>query len=302
MGQIIPVKYIKWLFSLNLLCASILAFGFSTKEEVNKCIKQVIIPTCRNVEFSFAGERIPMEDPEVYERMDRELLVNTYWQSNMLLSLKLADKYFPQIETILREYGVPDDFKYLALAESGMRDVTSNAGAAGKWQFMKGTASNYGLVVNDEIDERYHIEKATRAACMYLLEGKNQISTWCGVAAGYNMGKAGIIRKMEEQQESSYFNLWLNQETARYVFRIVALKEIHKNPSKYGYYYGKEDLYPIIDAEKVMLYLPNYDLVTFAKNRGTTFKILKYLNPWIKDTKITTLKDSVEILMPVLKK
>jgi hypothetical protein len=107
---------------------------------------------------------------------------------------------------------------------------------------------------------------------------------------------------MEEQQESSYFNLWLNQETARYVFRIVALKEIHKNPSIYGYYYNKEDLYPIIDAEKVMLYLPNNDLVTFAKNRGTTFKILKYLNPWIRDTKITTLKDSVEILMPVLKK
>ncbi|GAL71365.1 membrane-bound lytic murein transglycosylase D precursor [Jejuia pallidilutea] len=185
--------------------------------------------------LSFAGERVPLENPDILERMDRELLVNTYWQSNGLLMFKRAQKYFPIIEPILKKNGVPDDFKYLAVIESGLTNAVSPAGARGVWQIMKATGRENGLEVNDNVDERYHLEKATEVACNYLLKAKEQLGSWTLAAAAYNAGNAGVSRRLREQNVTDYYDLLLGEETGRYLFRIVALKEILSNPDKYGF-------------------------------------------------------------------
>ncbi|NNL83371.1 MAG: lytic transglycosylase domain-containing protein, partial [Winogradskyella sp.] len=176
--------------------------------------------------LNFAGEMVPLTDPDVYERMDRELLVNTYWQSNGLLMFKRAEKYFPIIEPILKKNGVPDDFKYLAVIESGLTNAVSPAGAKGVWQIMPQTGRENGLEVNDNVDERYHLEKATEVACKYLLNAKENLGSWTLAAAAYNAGNAGISRRLEEQNVTNYYDLLLGEETGRYMFRIIALKEI----------------------------------------------------------------------------
>ena len=176
-------------------------------------------------ELDFAGERVPLEIPDVYERLDREFLVNTYWQSNGLLLIKRSNKYFPIIEPILKRNGVPDDFKYLALIESGLLDVVSPSGASGFWQFMKAAAIEHGLEVNNNVDERYHLEKATQAACDYLKKAKQSTGSWTMAAAAYNAGIAGMNNQVTAQQTSNYYDLWLNTETSRYIFRILAVKE-----------------------------------------------------------------------------
>lgn len=283
---------------ISFLFIALVLWSFSNPKTMACGVKQIIAPPCTHLDFDFAGEKIPMQDPEVFERLDRELLVNTYWQSSTLLSLKLADKYFPIIEPILKKYGVPDDFKYLAMIESGLRDVVSPAGASGKWQFMRETANSFGLIVNEEIDERYHLEKSTEAACKYFINAYKTLGSWSAVAGGFNMGVSGIYNKMKEQNETSYFNLHLNQETARYVFRIVAMKAIHKNPQNYGYLYTQEFKYPEWESEKVTLYLPNINLTEFANSKGTNYKTLRYLNPWIRSSKITSMKDSIQIFIP----
>ena len=178
--------------------------------------------------LDFAGERVPIEDPDVYERLDREFLVNTYWQSNGLLYIKRANKYFPIIEPILKRNNIPDDFKYLALIESGLTNAVSPAGASGFWQFMKSAAKEYGLEVGDQVDERYHLEKATQAACDYLNAAKRSTGSWTMAAAAYNAGVAGMNRQANLQETNNYYDLWLNNETSRYVFRILAVKEIMK--------------------------------------------------------------------------
>ena len=180
--------------------------------------------------LDFAGERVPIEDPDVYERLDREFLINTYWQSNGLLYIKRANKYFPIIEPILKRNNIPDDFKYLALIESGLTNAVSPAGASGFWQFMKSAAKEYGLEVGDQVDERYHLEKATQAACDYLNAAKRSTGSWTMAAAAYNAGVAGMNRQANLQETNNYYDLWLNNETSRYVFRILAVKEIMKNP------------------------------------------------------------------------
>ena len=188
----------------------------------------------------FAGEKVPLHLPDIKERMDRELLVNTYWQSNGLLLFKRANKYFPIIEPILKEYGIPDDFKYLAVIESGLQNVTSPAGARGFWQIMKATGRENGMEINDNVDERFHLEKATRVACKYLLASKERFGDWTSAAAAYNAGNAGIGRRMEEQQVDSYYDLLLGEETGRYIFRVVALKEIFTNAKKYGFNFNEK--------------------------------------------------------------
>ncbi len=233
--------------------------------------------------LNFAGELVPIENPDIRERMDRELLVNTYWQSNGLLLFKRANKYFPIIEPILKEEGVPDDFKYLAVIESSLTQAVSPARATGFWQILKGTAKEYGLEVNQNIDERYHIEKSTRVACKYLKSAKEKFGSWTLAAASYNAGRAGVNRRLEEQNVTTYYDLLLGEETGRYVFRIVAVKEILSNPKQYGFNFNNEDLYRHIPTFNVLVDEPIADFTEFAKQYDINYKILKLHNPWLRE-------------------
>jgi len=237
-------------------------------------------------ELDFAGEKVPLNDPDVFERMDRELLVNTYWQSNGLLMFKRAEKYFPTIEPILKKYGVPDDFKYLAVIESGLINVVSPAGARGVWQIMPGTAKENGLEVNDNVDERYNLEKATEVACKYILKAKESLGSWTLAAAAYNGGNSGISKRLEEQEVSNYYDLLLGEETGRYLFRIVALKEILNHPQKYGFNFTQQDLYSPIPTYTVAVDTAVTDFASFAKGFGINYKILKIHNPWLREPKL----------------
>ena len=237
-------------------------------------------------ELDFAGERVPLEIPDVYERLDREFLVNTYWQSNGLLLIKRSNKYFPIIEPILKRNGVPDDFKYLALIESGLLDVVSPSGASGFWQFMKAAAIEHGLEVNNNVDERYHLEKATQAACDYLKKAKQSTGSWTMAAAAYNAGIAGMNNQATAQQTSNYYDLWLNTETSRYVFRILAVKEIMKNPKKYGFNFEKRHLYNEVPTFNVKIETSIENLADFAKQHNITYKELKIHNSWLRDRKL----------------
>src|SRR5690606_753739 len=185
--------------------------------------------------MDFAGELVPLNNPDIRERMDRELMVNTYWQSNGLLLFTRANKYFPIIEPMLKKYGLPDDFKYLAVAESGLEYTSSPAGASGIWHFMKATGIEYGLEINDYVDERYNLEKATQVAAEYLIKSKERFGSWTMAAASYNAGVSGMNKQINRQKETSYYDLLLNNETSRYVFRILALKEIMTHPEQYGF-------------------------------------------------------------------
>jgi membrane-bound lytic murein transglycosylase D len=233
--------------------------------------------------LDFAGEVLPLKDPDIYERMDRELLVNTYWQSNGLLMFKRAKKYFPIIEPILKKNGIPDDFKYLAVIESGLTNVVSPAGARGFWQIMQATAKENGLEVNDNVDERYNLEKATEVACQYLLESKEKFGSWTLAAAAYNAGDSGISRRLEEQNVTDYYDLLLGEETGRYVFRIVAFKEILTHPETYGFNFRDKDLYTNIPTYKVEVDTAVTDFTKFAEGFGINYKILKVHNPWLRD-------------------
>ncbi|GCD76762.1 murein transglycosylase [Thermaurantimonas aggregans] len=238
-------------------------------------------------DLMFAGEEVPFDDPEILERFDRELLSNVYFQSQGLLYFKRANKYFPTIEKILRKYNVPDDLKFIALIESGLTNIVSPAGATGPWQLMKDAAVNYGLEVNDEVDERYHLEKATEAACKYLLDAKKRFGSWALAAASYNLGVNGISKQINRQGVTNYFDLQLNQETSRYVFRILAVKEIYNNPKKYGFNFRKKDLYQPIPVNYVTVDTAVSSWPDFAAQFGITYKILRYHNPWIRDIKLT---------------
>jgi len=233
--------------------------------------------------LNFAGEKMPISDPDVYERMDRELLVNTYWQSNGLLMFKRAQKYFPIIEPILKKHGIPDDFKYLAVIESGLTNAVSPAGARGVWQIMPATGKENGLEVNDNVDERYHLEKSTEVACKYLLQSKKNLGSWTLAAAAYNAGNAGISRRLREQGVADYYDLLLGEETGRYMFRIVALKEILKHPKVYGFNFESSDLYNNIPTFSVTVDREVKDFAAFAKDYGINYKILKIHNPWLRE-------------------
>ncbi len=234
------------------------------------------------VNIKFAGEDIPLADPEIYERFDRELLVNTYWQSQTMLFFKRANRYFEIIEPILKKNGVPDDFKYLAVVESGLMNVVSPAGATGFWQIMEATGKGYGLEINKEVDERYHLEKSTEAACKYLKEAKKELGSWTLAAASYNMGIAGIKKQLKRQEAGSYYGLTLNSETERYVFRILAAKEIMTNPLKYGFHFRDKDLYDVIPTTNVEVDTAVSSFGQFAEKMGINYRILKYHNPWLR--------------------
>lgn len=234
-------------------------------------------------QMSFAGEPVPLSNPDIRERLDRELLVNTYWQSNGLLLLKRAHKYFPIIEPILKKNGIPEDFKYLAVAESGLEQVVSPAGATGFWQFMEATGKAFGLEINENIDERYHIEKATKAACKYLKKAKERLGSWTLAAASYNAGMYGIEHQLERQDASNYYDLLLGSQTSRYVFRILALKEILSHPHAYGFNFQEEDLYTLVPTKKVEVDTSVADFPRFARHFDINYKILKIHNPWLRE-------------------
>ena len=259
-------------------------------------IKALKIPD----ELTFAGEKVPTGLYDIKERMDRELLVNTYWQSNGLLLIKRAHKYFPIIEPMLKKYGIPDDFKYLAVAESGLENNSSSAGAAGFWHFLKSSAKEYGLEVNQNVDERYNLEKATKVAADYLKKSKKRFGTWTLAAAAYNAGNARIARNLKKQQVTDYYDLLLNSETSRYVLRIVALKEVLSYPKKYGFEFEKEDLYtsPATRTVKVDTVITN--IASFAKGFNTNYKELKLHNAWLRENKLNNKSRKLyKITIPV---
>lgn len=233
--------------------------------------------------LNFADENLPLDNPDILERMDRELLVNTYWQSNGLLMFKRANKYFPIIEPILKKHGVPDDFKYLAVIESGLQNVTSPAGARGFWQIMKVTGKENGLEINANVDERYNLEKATEVACKYLLKAKERFGSWTLAAASYNAGMAGVAKRLKKQGVKDYYDLLLGEETGRYMFRIVALKEILNHPEKYGFNFRHKDLYQSVPTYKVKVDSAVTDFVKFSEGFGINYKILKLHNPWLRE-------------------
>ena len=245
-------------------------------------IKALKIPT----DLNFSGEHVPIEKADIKERVDRELLVNTYWQSNGLLLFKRAHKYFPIIEPILEKNGVPNDFKYLAVIESGLQNVTSPAGAKGFWQIMKATAQENGLEVNTNVDERYHLEKATQVACNYLNASKERFGNWTMAAAAYNAGNAGMSRKIEDQKVTDYYDLLLGEETKRYLPRIVAVKEILSNPKKYGFIFETEDLYNLKPTTFIEIDSAITNIAVFSKELGINYKIMKMHNPWLRENKL----------------
>lgn len=249
--------------------------------------------------IDFAGESVPLNLVDVRERLDRELLVNTYWQSQTLLLLKRSSRWFPQMEKILQEEGIPEDFKYLALIESGLMNVVSPAGATGFWQLMKEAARENGLEVNNHVDERYHVEKSTRAACAYLRDAKEKFGTWTLAAASYNMGKAGIEKQIDRQKATNYYDLVLGEETSRYIFRILAAKIILSDPEKYGFIYREEDLYRPYVTSAININKTIDDLADFAFEHQINYKALKTLNPWLRENYLPNpTGQSYTILLP----
>ncbi len=248
----------------------------------------------------FAGEIAPLQITDVRERLDRELLINANLDATTALIIKRANRAFPIIEPILKQYNVPDDFKYLAVIESGLINAVSSAGARGVWQFMPDTAKEKGMEVNEIVDERYHLEKSTEAACKYLLAAKEKFGTWTMAAASYNGGMNGLSKKIEEQKVTDYYDLGLTEETSRYVFRILALKEIMKQPAKYGFSIYSSDLYAPIPTKSVEVDSTINNLTSFAQSQGINYKVLKIHNPWLRDKKLLNpTKKKYEIKIPI---
>lgn len=239
---------------------------------------------------SFANESAPMKIPDVRERLDKELQINCYFHSNTIFLIKRAHRWLPQMEGILKKYGIPEDFKYLPLIESSLLNVVSPRDAAGYWQILEGSGKEYGLEVTREVDERYDPIKSTEAACKYLKQSYNKFHNWTLVAASYNRGMSGIQRALDDQQVDSYYDLYLNDETSRYVFRILAIKEIIQNPIKYGFRIKPQHLYEEEPLRFIEVKESINDLVKFSKQQGINYKLLKRHNPWLREEQLTVKK------------
>jgi hypothetical protein len=250
----------------------------------------------------FCGKELDLTPYNTHEAFDRELSSFTYFHSTTMLMIKRANRYFPVIEPILKKYGIPDDFKYLAVIESSLDPrVTSPAKATGMWQFMEGTARQYGLRVNPTADERWSVEKSTEAACKYLKSAYNKYGDWATVAASYNAGQKRISDELSLQGVDSSLDLWLAEETSRYVYRIMAIKTIFESPSKYGFVMKADDLYKPLKYDEVDVQETISDLAAFAKQKGVTYADLKRFNPWLKDRKLEVASGSYTIKIPRLK-
>ncbi len=264
-----------------LICAS-------SKEDSEEVLQRAISNNYRIYSpilpdtMSFAGEKVPLSTYYVHEGLDLEVITNMYRHSSTMLYFKRANRYFPIIEPILKKNGIPSDFKYLCVIESGLTNATSPAKAQGFWQFIPSTGVNYGLIVNDEIDMRNNLTASTEAACKYIRSLYNKFHSWTAAAAAYNCGENGLARRISKQSTDNYYDLWLNSETSRYVYRILAMKLIMQNPQKYGFHLRQCDLYPPIPTRAATLSGQNVDLYEFARSNGTSYKMLRMLNPWIQ--------------------
>jgi len=277
----------RWAIGLvSVLSLVVLTCVFSTSKKENSkevqeknAVFSITIPT----KLDFAGEKVPLEFFDVREALDKELQINAYWQSQTILLIKRANRFFLEIDPILKEEGLPSDFKYLALAESGLTNVVSPANAVGFWQFLKNTGKEYNLQIDNEVDERYNLEKSTRAACKFLKESYKLYQSWTLAAASYNMGRIGVSKQLDSQKEKNYYDLGLNDETARYLYRILALKLIIETPELYGFHIQRVDLYPPLRYIKVEVNGSIPDLADFAQKNNTNYKMLKLFNPWLRE-------------------
>jgi membrane-bound lytic murein transglycosylase D len=240
--------------------------------------------------ITFAGEPVPLDLPDVRERLDKELQINTYFHSNTIFLIKRAGRWLPKMEQIMKAHNIPEDFKYLPLIESNLMNVVSPAEAVGYWQILKTSGKEFGLEITDEVDERYDPLKATEAACKYLNQAYKRFGNWTLVAASYNRGMSGLDRAIENQKENSYYDLFLNDETSRYVFRLLAIKEIIQHPVKYGFKINPKHIYPEEPVKYVEVTETVPDLVAFAKKYNTNYKLIKRYNPWLRDEKLKVKK------------
>jgi hypothetical protein len=291
------------LYFILLLVVIALIFGFDswrerkkrqlpgTNEQYYKIVSLKLPDT-----LSFAGEKVPLELFYVREALDRELSVNTYWHSSTLQLIKRSYRWFPMIDTILQKNGIPKDFRYLAVIESGLSNAISPANAVGFWQFLKGTAKEYDLEVSKDVDERYNRVKSTRAACAYFLDSYEKFGNWALVAAAYNAGKNGIARRMEKQKASSYYDMLLSEETSRYLYRILAIKLIFESPESFGFYIDEDEVYLPIPTHAVIVDGRVGSWADFAKKHGLSYKLLKYFNPWLRQTDLRNRKKKTYII------
>jgi membrane-bound lytic murein transglycosylase D len=242
--------------------------------------------------LQFGGESVPVNDIDLVERYDREIMVNAYYHSNTILLLKRTGRWFPVMKPILEKYNIPLDFLYLPVIESGLTNSISPRGAVGFWQLTEVSAKELGLMVNEEVDERYNPVRSTEAACIFLLKSKQKFGSWTNAAAAYNMGMRGLARSMELQKMDSYYNLLLNEETSRYIFRILSTKEIFTNPLKYGFSISADQYYKPEKVKELEINETLPDLADFALAKGINYKLLKRYNPWLRTNHLTVKNKS----------
>ena len=297
------IKKLTFFLGITAIALIIISFGDSHKTsklfEAYFPLPQEIRPIPIKTVYSFAGENIDTRHFDLKERMDRELIVNAYRHSSTIQYIKLANRYFPVIEPILKSNNIPEDFKYLAIAESGLRNVSSPAGAKGIWQFMKPIAKDLGLEVYDEVDERYHLEKSTQAACDYLNRLHDRFGCWINAAAAYNVGPSNFSKFLRDQNQDHYFGLNINDETMRYIFRIAAIKTILENPDDFGFQIPEENKYPPLDnyyTIKIDSTISN--IGEFANDHGITYRMLKIYNPWLRSSELTVRNNTYYIKIP----
>ena len=268
---------------------------FVVFEQIDHITHDVELPET----MTFCGEEVPLDLFFVRERLERELMVNSYRHSATILQLKRTTRWFPVMEPIMEQYGLPEDFKYLAMIESELTNAVSPSKAVGFWQFLEGTGKEYGLEINKQVDMRYNVEKETVAACKYLKDSYRKFGSWISAAAAFNCGNGRITKTMEEQRVDSYFDMLLPEETQRYVYRILALKLITENPEKYGFTIRDNGWYRPYETKTVTVVQSIPDLVDFAYRQGTNYKMLKYFNPWLRSTSLTVSPgNSYEIKIP----
>jgi hypothetical protein len=292
------MKYTR--FSFVLFIFLVISCGTDNKElpsnGKSNTAAQLSLPELP-MEMTFCGVKINLKDEDIRERLDREVLTNAYFQSATLQILKRANRFFPEMEKMLKAEGIPDDFKYLAVIESSLQQAVSPAGAVGFWQFMPETSKEYGLLINAELDERMNIEKSTHAACQYLKKAHAAFQDWILAAASYNRGMGGVSSDLEWQGATNYFDMHMNAETARYVYRILAMKLIMENPKAYGFHLRKTDLYKPFETKVVVPTVAIENLSDWALAKGINYKILVKLNPWILGNKLS-VRSPLKILLP----
>jgi membrane-bound lytic murein transglycosylase D len=282
-------------FTLSVILLSVIKlFSYSVSDFIsdsdyddyfNSSYKVLSIHIPKNI--NFAGEKVPIKDLTVRKAIERELTINTYWQSHSLLLHKKANRWFPVIEPILKANDIPNDFKYIALVESQLTNATSPQGAVGFWQIVEPTARQYGLEITNEVDERYDVVKSTQAACKYFKEAYKQFNDWTLVAASYNRGMGGMQSALNKQKVDNYYDLLLTEETARYIYRLLSMKEIISRPKVYGYILRKKDLYPAVATKKIQIDSSITNLAEFAVSQNINYTILKTFNPWLLSNSLT---------------